>query len=258
VADEQDFRGDQDLSGAFVKMLNQGFQRGHPIVVCDTASKSMDPQKFEVFGPKLLVSRKRFPDDALETRCFTIRMYPRTREDIPLNLPREQFDAEALMLRNKLLRWRFDRYHTVKLDPSLAVAGIEDRLNQIGVPLLSTISSQESRQEIQKHLQGIQDDLVQTWQDSDRARIVRYLRKRWQEQDACVYVGQIANDLNSSRADEAGLQVYFALTAKKAGTIVRDALGFTTARQEKGYMVIRDFQRLAELEKRYGTDERSA
>ncbi len=137
IGDEQDSKGDSELTATCSKILCQGFQRGRPLVVCD--GESNEPRPFYIYGPKLLASRRRFDDDAVESRCLTISIEQRTRKDIPKNLPRLRFDAEALELRNKLTLWRFHNWHRAKLNPALEVANVEDRLNQIAVPLLSIV-----------------------------------------------------------------------------------------------------------------------
>ena len=65
-------------------------------------------------------------DDATETRILSVRMTQRTRSDIPISLPRAQFDAEALVLRTRLLAWRFANHGKIKIDPTLASPELED------------------------------------------------------------------------------------------------------------------------------------
>jgi hypothetical protein len=63
-------------------------------------------------------TRQDFQDRALETRCITLRTQEgNLRADIPRQLP-AVFFTEALELRNKLLRWRFENYATIQADES--------------------------------------------------------------------------------------------------------------------------------------------
>ncbi len=101
VADEFDFKRDTELAATLSQILNQGFQSNRPLVKCTGEDNA--PRPFTCFGPKLFALRKTFPDDATETRTLSIYMRQRTRNDIPLSLPRAQFDTEALALRNRLL-----------------------------------------------------------------------------------------------------------------------------------------------------------
>jgi hypothetical protein len=74
----------------------------------------------KVFGPKIVATRGSYEDKALESRFITEETGTRPlRADVPINLP-NTFKDEARELRNKLLLYRFNRRHEVKLDESLA------------------------------------------------------------------------------------------------------------------------------------------
>lgn len=257
-------QGGSDLTATWTKIMNQGFQRGRPIIVCSTgSSEETRPQKFNVFGPKILSSRKRFDDNALESRCLTVMMQQRTRDDIPLNLPREEFDLQALALRNMLLLWRFHRLHEVKLDPNLAVEGIEDRLNQIGIPLLSTVQDESVRAKMVELLRASQAAIVASKSQTWAAFIIRYLKEQWKRDNGRgVFLKDIAQKLNAQMAAEKGVPVdrlRGSVTSKGLGTIVRDELGLKTVRASTGYYyVVRNRGRLAELAKRYGVESGGA
>ena len=64
VADEQDRHGKQDLTSDYVKILNQGFQRGRPVIICTASGEDWEPEQFDVFGPKVVVT----PDEVWR-RC---------------------------------------------------------------------------------------------------------------------------------------------------------------------------------------------
>ena len=38
----------------------------------DKAGDSYEPRAFDVFGPKVIATRRRFEDGALESRCLTL------------------------------------------------------------------------------------------------------------------------------------------------------------------------------------------
>jgi len=100
-----------------------------------------------VFGPKILTTRKEFADRALETRCLTLRTGDsKVRPDVPRQLPRV-FDAEALALRNKLLRWRFENLALILTDESKLLS-MEPRLTQVGAPLFSVSTDDNFRTEL--------------------------------------------------------------------------------------------------------------
>ena len=71
-----------------------------------------------------------------------------------LNLPRERFDQEAQAMRNKLLAWRFAVLGKVKLNPGFADRTLEDRLNQIGLPLLAVARDRQVRAAIRRSMES--------------------------------------------------------------------------------------------------------
>ena len=129
IIDEGDFRA-SDEQNEVVKILNCGFERGRPVV----RSQKDTPDNLQflpTFSPKILSSRKRFKDVALESRCLTEIMKETDREDIPYLLPPEFYEVEA-SLRNKLLLFRFKNHGSVDIlkAQKLKTVKVEDRLKQ--------------------------------------------------------------------------------------------------------------------------------
>lgn len=254
VADEQDSRGDTDLTSTMAKILNQGFQRGRPLIYCEGDGDSWRPRKFEIFGPKILATRGRLGDDATESRCLTIQIEQRTREDVPRNLPRHQFDTESLALRNKLLLWRFRNWHAVELDERLAVEGIEDRSNQIAVPLLSIVRDASARATIVSLLRGVQREIQTQKADSWAGQIVEYLAYQWTESADEVPVKNVTLHLNGLTAEAQDIAVdklRRPLTSQKVGRIVREELGLGTVRRGGIYQIQFSAERFAALQLRF-------
>jgi hypothetical protein len=112
LIDEADFSKRSDLFAPIMRIMNIGYDgRFGWYRCCD----DKDPTKilsFYVYGPKLLATRKRFADHALESRCQTF-MSQENRTPMPLFRLR-QFVEEALRIRNKLLMWRFRNYQRLK------------------------------------------------------------------------------------------------------------------------------------------------
>src|SRR5262249_17238893 len=77
-----------------------------------------------------------------ETRCIThqTREGP-IRADVPRQLPKS-FYQEALLVRNKLLRWRFEHFAKIEADESKLLS-MEPRLTQIGTPIHSVSCDRE-------------------------------------------------------------------------------------------------------------------
>ncbi|MEM4713194.1 MAG: hypothetical protein QXQ61_01440 [Candidatus Bathyarchaeia archaeon] len=127
LIDEADF-DKSSLYAFIVKILNIGYDRrlGHY-----TRADDVNPQKtisYYVFGPKLLATREEFKDKALESRCLTFIAREKTR---PMPLYRDKkFLAAAQALRNKLILWRFRKYHELKQKAeTLETPELETELN---------------------------------------------------------------------------------------------------------------------------------
>jgi len=147
VMDELDFLPGTEKHRDMMDMLRGGFQReGGGVFRADPDSASgYKPKVFDVFGPKVLAGRKPFPDTALESRCFRVYMSPDVElSRIPSELPREHpYHVESALLRNKLLRWRYDNYFApirkVKRLP------VEGRLYQLYEPVASVTDDLAAR-----------------------------------------------------------------------------------------------------------------
>lgn len=147
VVDEGDFRA-SDEKAEIIKILNNGNAKGFPVLRSEqTPAKEFNPRAFHVFGPKLVATRNLFDDRALESRCLSEEMGGRSlRKDIPINLP-EAFEEEARALRNKLLLYRL-RTRSNPRQLATPPPGLEPRLSQILLPLLSTAPSEETRERL--------------------------------------------------------------------------------------------------------------
>jgi hypothetical protein len=147
VVDEGDFRA-SDEKAEIIKILNNGNAKGFPVLRSEqTPAGEFNPRAFHVFGPKLVATRNLFDDRALESRCLSEEMGGRSlRKDIPINLP-EAFEEEARVLRNKLLLYRL-RTRASPRQLATPPPGLEPRLSQILLPLLSTVPTQETRERL--------------------------------------------------------------------------------------------------------------
>lgn len=148
VIDESDFRRSDERTQV-VKILNNGNAVGFPVLRSESVVRGeYNPVAFNVFGPKIIASRRPFEDKALESRCITEVMpgLP-PRKDIPLNLPKA-FHGEALGLRNQLLMYRF-RHHTHMASESVdRIDGLLARVEQVFRPLLNVASDEKARERI--------------------------------------------------------------------------------------------------------------
>ena len=75
ILDEADFRY-SDEKADLTKVLNNGFTNGYPVLRCAfNKNKEFDPVGYQVYGCKILASRKHFDDPALESRFITCLLY---------------------------------------------------------------------------------------------------------------------------------------------------------------------------------------
>jgi len=140
IIDESDFRYSDERS-EIVKILNNGNAKGFPVLRSEaTPGKEFNPRAFDVFGPKIIATRRSFDDRALESRCITEEMTGLPpRIDIPLTLPRE-FYEEAERLKGQLLTYRVRRRRTFDSAMPGRDAQLEARVAQVFAPLMAAAS----------------------------------------------------------------------------------------------------------------------
>ena len=154
IMDEADMQK-SDETNEMIKIINQGFEKGKPVLRCNPDDKSK-VEFFNVYCPKVLSTRHVFDDIATESRCMTQIMTGTTRNDIIASL-NDAFRAEQQDLRNKLLLWRFRNYKRINPDigEKLDWSGIEPRLKQVNIGFVSLIYNDKPY--IEKFMQRIRD-----------------------------------------------------------------------------------------------------
>lgn len=161
IIDEGDFKA-SDEQNEVVKILNCGFERGRPVV----RSQKDNPDNLQflpTFSPKILSSRRRFKDVALESRCLTEVMRETNRDDIPYLLPEEFYGTET-SLRNKLLKFRFVNHGHVDIlkAQKLKAVKVEDRLKQaVSSFIVLFANNEEIYAEFVRFLEAYNEDLVE-------------------------------------------------------------------------------------------------
>lgn len=252
VADEFDQK-DTELASELNKILCQGFQRGRPLVRCDGENNA--PRAFNVYGPKLFACRKGFSDDAVESRCVVVRMKQRTRRDIPISLPRREFDRRALSLRNRLLAWRCARLGKITIDPSHADPRLEDRQAQIGLPLLAIAGTEDGRGRVIAALLEQQDNVAADRSDTLACLVFEAAMGIAQPGDT-VFCGDVSNEVNRRRAAAEGVELdklRKPTTSHRVGKVLRQDLEFTRGtRTPKGIPYRLSPERAAQLQVRFG------
>lgn len=161
VVDEADL-SNSDSDNEIVKIINVGYQKGGAVMRAEKDPKAdiYAPEVYDVFGPKILATRKPFTDRAVESRCLTRRTTTqRPRADIPYTLG-EGFWKRSQTIRNKLLMYRLRNWAPVEIDHSLADTSVEPRLNQVTMALKSIIKDEEMRRDIDLFIRAYNDVLI--------------------------------------------------------------------------------------------------
>ena len=280
VLDEADFVN-SDAEADIVKILNIGYSTDFDVQrTGKTADGQFSVEFYEVFGPKVIATRRRFKDRALESRCLTKEMgglLPRS--DIPIVLPLS-FRDEARKLRNKLLRYRLEHWK-----PALEVTNddmdrtIEPRLNQVTMALKKLVGDPELVEEINQFIREHQRQTIIERSMTLAAKVLQAIIELGNEplgldeQGQPIYDLTLANvtqrvntildtenespDGEDSDGDD---QRRPAVKPRRVGHIVRNELQLRTERDRsvrgKGrYAVIWDDERITALATRFGLEE---
>jgi hypothetical protein len=227
AVDEGDFKNSEEWSD-ITKVLNNGYTTGTPVVRCERTGSDFMPHAIHVYGPKIISTRSRFGDEALESRCLTFE----TREEplpehIPFQLPLS-FGQEACSLRNKLLRWRFDNFHRIEAREE-GMRHLFPRSGQIGASLAAVAPSEESRCQLIDFLS--RNDAGRRG-DSPKSIVLQALEQIRALGLASTKVSSVANIASQLSKDLGGDE----LTPKKTGGILR-SLGHVPRRTKDGYVI---------------------
>lgn len=247
VLDEADFK-DSSAWVEIVKILNNGYRPGFPVLRADKDDGKWYPHAFDVFGPKLIATRAPFKDEALESRCLTAEMMSLTRQDIPRVLP-PSFATEVDHLRSRLLTFRLSNLNKLKgssfgnefLEPDL-----QPRLQEILIPLKAMVNDDSSMAEIlRSFIHQQQDVLFSRRRESPAGRVLAAIIELHAEETA------LTADNIAQRVTE--LDDEIDINARKVGWLTRK-LGFKKERSPgSGHRAACwDEQRVARLAATYG------
>lgn len=256
IIDEGDFQ-DSDEHNRLTKILNQGYEKGSPVIINVPEGNSYEPYPYDVYCPKIIATRNEFKDKALESRCLTEIMDGKHREDVPVNLP-DSFEEEALSLRNKLLMWRFKNWGKKQPDLSFANdSSIEPRLRQVATAILSVISDPQVKENLKQFIKKFDRELKQQRRETIEAEIVQIICEHLAHEDILqlqrVTMKEIADDINDSR-DENEKKV----NPRYIGYVVGERLKLSKSTSRRGISV--DFSReniekIHRLKRKFGLEE---
>ena len=157
------------------------------------------------------------------------------------------FDGEALALRNKLLRWRFENLARIVADESKLLA-LEPRLTQIGAPLFSVSTDEDFRAELVLFLSDQAEEHHAERPQAIVAEAIRQLLVNTNKWPAPLTVKAVSEKANEVRTDWDTDAEEF--TPRRTGGLVR-SLGFETHRANTGFHFTVTKPKFAELVARY-------
>ena len=245
VIDEADF-SKSDAKAEIIKIFNCGFMRNMPVLRSEPKQdKSFDPRVFNVFCPKIIATREKFRDDALESRCLTEDMDGIARKKtVMLNIP-SSFYKDAQKIRNDLLRWRFDNFDKIELDEGLNDPMIADRLNQITLPIKCLITDPDIRKNFSELLRQYDRNIIISRGMEKEAGVLESIILL-HAQIKPLTMKEISKQYNmgASQQDE--------ISAQKIGHVVRNKLKLMVERKNNGYTVVWDDNTIEKLKKKFG------
>lgn len=250
VLDEADFK-DSSSWVEMIKILNNGYRPGMPVLRAEKEDGKWYPHGFRVFGPKLIATRSPFKDEALESRCFTAEMMPLTRDDIPRVLP-PSFEEEVQELRSKLLTFRLANLLRLKgrtFGNELIEPNLQPRLQEILIPLKVMINGDAAMSEsLTAFVHRLQETLFSRRRESPAGRVLAALIELYEEGRE-LSAKNIAEKVSEMDDDAPSL------TTQKVGWLTKK-LGFEKDKDSSSRRrVIRwDVERVARQATIYGID----
>ena len=280
ICDEMDFRA-SDEAADVIKIFNTGYQRTQGVVLrSGDKTAGFETEVFVVYGPKIIATRKRFNDWALESRCLTHETGgPTTRTDIPVDLPMTFWTDETQQIRNALLRYRLEYWKPqIELDYSQMDASVEPRLNQVTVALQTLIDDADLQADLRQFIQEYNRQLIVERGMTLSAKTLEALCGLWfgdlnDNRVPELSMKRVAKAVNTlidyenegagegdaeTEEQRRGGDERPRVTPKKVGEIVRKQLHLRTERrsdQGRAYVVIWDAERVEALRRRFGLDE---
>jgi len=247
VLDEADFK-DSAAWSEMVKLLNNGYRPGMPVLRADKENGKWYPRSYQVFGPKLISTRFPFKDEALESRCLTSEMLPLTRNEIPRILP-PAFGKEVSDLRAKLLTFRLANLNRLKgktFGNELLEPNLQPRLQEILIPLKAMLNGDGAMVEaLAGFVHRLQDNLFYRRKESYEGKVMAALIEL-HEEEIELSARNIAERISQFDEDAE-------INSRKVGWIIKK-LGFVKERVGKNRQrIIRwDQDRVIRLSQTYG------
>lgn len=183
LMDEMDLADGGDMANDLIKILNLGAMKNHPVWRLDSVTlvdgtKSYEVASYDVFGPKLIAMRKEFRDQAVTSRCLTVKLMGKSPLELKIRGIKLHMDGEfykqALEIRNLLLRWRLEQWiPEIQVSEDLMDLQVSTRLNQVTMPIKAIARDDpELMEDITRFVRSLNDELILEMGMSKEARVL--------------------------------------------------------------------------------------
>jgi len=263
-------------SREMLRILRQGHVGSFTVLKTEVKNDSFHSRSFKVYGPKIMASKEKTLDVALESRFITQFLPPLEKSSRPVELPKQQFNKDALELRNKLLMFRFKNFASLVADEKTIQEIKLPRLKQSGIAMTTVASllGKKPLGDILSFLKEYEVELRLEQSDSLENDVLRCILDLLSDDDVRKYekirIGvDLTNAFNNSFYDDYSNRVTntyktkdgvfsskaYRVSAKKMGVQVRK-LGIKLERDGKGFYIpiYREYPKIRLLSKRYGLD----
>ncbi len=267
IIDENNFNLKTDVGQAIILILNSGYSRQTGVIVrCEGDAKI--PKPFVTYSPKIIASRKTFPDEATESRTISHYSYETNRNDIP-ELLTDEFYEDALRLRNKLLLWRFRHLNQdVKLDEEFRKLRISGRLKEILLPLVSTTKDASVKDWLKDLAHDMNKEMLSVRASTIEATILQAIFEIIEENKHLKNLEKTQCQLTIKNIAEKVVKLEpdykFIISARRVGSYLRKTFGFYVDRAPSKIIPSRPYilfltpeniEKLIGYAHRYGIDE---
>ncbi|MFA6271209.1 MAG: toprim domain-containing protein [Candidatus Paceibacterota bacterium] len=288
--DEMDLSDGGDMANDMIKILNLGAMKNNPVWRLDefinaSGSRDYEVKGYDIFGPKLIAMRGDFKDQAVSSRCLTVRLMGKEPMElkaagVKLHLD-EAFYEQAQAIRNLLMRWRLEKWRPeIPVGEELMDLAIPARLNQVTMPLKAiAVDDTSLMRDITIFIRSLNDELILERGMGLDARVMEALvavvegdQKRWLQEGDCgpfgnqkfvlhKYLAKVTNEIidamnrtdgDEKEEDEQIVRRKREVTSHKVGKISRDVLQLHSYRKNDGYAVLIDFPKIEALKVKYG------
>jgi hypothetical protein len=180
ILNEADF-GESDEASIISKILNGGTERDEGISkMRKDPNGNMEIEMYNVFGPKVIATRKAFDDRAIESRCMTMEMVPIAVDPrIPRHLP-TNYEVTTREIRNLWTTYRL--YHAqelIAIDEKQTDYSLEPRLSQVTGPLMGIITDEQVREEIKAFMREYNERTKSERYQTQTARVLEGIMRAW-------------------------------------------------------------------------------